>query len=149
MNKEKAISLGNLVDEYKAVGEMLLAILGLYEDFPDGVPICYNRIEKGECIAVYTGKGSYIPNVIGGYEATVAFQIAYKSYPKANYQSINAQKIADNVAEWLNNLRDYPKMTDERYVTCIQANSSIPYKENDAADGAITYVINGQMTYEK
>lgn len=149
MSETRSISLSNLVDEYKAIGEMLLCILGEYDDLPSGLPILYNRIDAGESIGLYTGQGSYIPNVIGGYEATVDFQIAYKSYPKANYQSINAQDFADDIAKWLNELTEYPKMSDDRYVTDIKANSSIPYIQEEANDGAITYVINGQMTYEK
>ena len=139
--------LSELVGEINTIGEALLNLIAECPDRPN-VPLQYNSIKAEESIGIFTGKGSYKPDVLGGFSAKINFQVAYKSFPNANGQSIKAQETVNKIMKYLSNA-SLPQLSGGRTILRITASDAIPFKEAVGNDNAITYVSDGVMEYEK
>lgn len=142
-----ALNLADIPGEYDTVAMALLAELDKCPYLPSGVKLLYNRNTDSECIVLRTMGGSYRPNVVGGYEARLSFQIGYRSYPNSNKQSIKAQEITDSIMHWLKE-SDKPLLTGGREITKLDISDCIPIGSTEN-DKATTYVASGVLHYEK
>ena len=143
----EAKPLSELVGEVNTIGEALLNLIAGCPDKPD-VPLQYNSIKAEESIGIFTGKGTFKPDVLGGFSAKINFQVAYKSFPNANGQSIKAQETVNKIMKYLTKA-NLPQLSGGRTILKVTVSDAVPFKEAVEKDNAITYVSDGVMEYEK
>lgn len=73
----------------------------------------------------------------------------HQSFPQGNGQMINAQAVVDNIAGWLEDIENLPKLTENRTITKFTANESFPDVEEVEGDKATVFAVNAIMQYEK
>ncbi len=136
--------------EYDKVGEMLLELIAECPYIPAGANIKYNSKDVGKCVYIITvGGGIKKRYVSGSFVAELGLQIAYQSFPQGNGQMINAQAVVDNIAGWLEDIENLPKLTENRTITKFTANESFPDVEEVEGDKATVFAVNAIMQYEK
>ena len=62
---------------------------------------------------------------------------------------INAQSVLDNIAGWLEDVENLPKLTGNRKITKFTASDSFSAVEEVEGDKATVYVSNVVMEYRK
>lgn len=136
--------------EYDKVGEMLLELIAECPYIPAGANIKYNSKDVGKCVYVITAGGGIKKwDIAGGFTAELNIQVAYQSFPVGNGQMINAQAVLDNIAGWLEDVENLPKLTGNRKITKFTAGGSFPDVEEVEGDKATVYVSNVVMEYLK
>ena len=140
--------------EYDKVGDMLLELIAECPYIPadilekDRILYDYADTEKG--IFILTDGGRIKKrNVLGGFTAALGIQIAYQSFPKTNLQRINAQHTVDQIAGWLGDIKNLPKLTDNRVITKFDMSGSFPTKDDAGTDGSVVFAVNAEMEYRK
>lgn len=147
MSEEKYERLS--LSEYELIGRALFELLADCPELPEGVPLKYQTKEKGESLSFMTFDSKRTSqNVHGGFTGEVNFQIAYKSFPTTNGQRINAQSVVDKIMKWLEEVRNYPLLTDDRTITKISVSSSEPFTDSGDTDGNVVFAANAVMEYE-
>ena len=135
--------------EYDKVGDMLLELIEECPFIPEGTKIKYNALETGKCISISTAGGSIKKrNVLGGFTAEMAIQIAYQSFPQGNGEMINAQAVVDNITSWMEDIQNLPRMTGNRTITKITAGGSFSDVIEVEGDKSTVYAANVVMEYE-
>ena len=147
--EEKTKPLAELAGEYELIGQALLELISSCPHIPSGLKLLYNKTDTGRSIGLLTGSGNFTADVLGGFTATIKFQIAYKSFPVSSQQSIENQAVVDKIMKWLSNTKELPKLTDGRIITKIKVSNSFPVEEGTGKDKSVTYVGSAVMEYEK
>ena len=88
-------------------------------------------------------------DIAGGFTADLNIQLAYQSFPTGNGQMINAQFVLDNIAGWLEDVENLPKLTGNRKITKFTTSDSFSAVEEVEGDKATVYVSNVVMEYRK
>lgn len=138
--------------EYDKVGEMLLELIAECPFIPadlQGTPnIFYQSMGTGKCIGILTLPGAkYVKkNVLGGFTAQVGFRVAYKSSPKNNLQTINAQSVVDDIMGWLEDTDNLPNLSNGRTITKITASNS--FLDDVGDDKSTVFSADAVMEYE-
>ena len=136
--------------EYDRIGDMLLELFADCPYIPTDAKIKYNSKDVGKCVYIMTAGGSIKSrDVIGGFTAELAIQVAYQSFPTGNGQMITAQNVVDNITSWLEDIDNFPKLTGNRKITKITAEPSFSTVEQVENDTATVYVANVVMEYRK
>lgn len=136
--------------EYDKVGEMLLELIAECPFIPKDAKVKYNSKDVGKCVYIITtGGGLKKKYISGSFTAEIGLQIAYQSFPQGNGQMINAQALVDNIANWLEDVENLPKLTGNRTITKITANNSFPNVEEVEGDKATVFAVNVVMEYYK
>lgn len=136
--------------EYDKVGEMLLELIAECPYIPAGATIKYNSKDVGKCVYIITAGGGIKKwDIAGGFTADLNIQLAYQSFPTGNGQMINAQSVLDNIAGWLEDVENLPKLTGNRKITKFTASDSFSAVEEVEGDKATVYVSNVVMEYRK
>lgn len=136
--------------EYDKVGDMLLELLAQCPYVPKDASIKINSEDAKPCVSVWTTGGNYAKKYISGsFEAELWLEIGYKSFPKGNGQMIDAQAIVDNIAKWLENITELPKLSDGRKITSFTANNSVPTVNDVESDTSTTFAVRAAMKYFK
>ena len=135
--------------EYDKVGEMLLELIAECPYIPKDAKVKYNSKDVGKCVYIITvGGGIKKRYVSGSFVAELGLQIAYQSFPQGNGQMINAQAVVDNIAGWLEDIENLPKLTENRTITKFTANGSFPDVEEVEGDKSTVFAANVVMEYE-
>ena len=136
--------------EYDKVGEMLLELIAECPYIPAGATIKYNSKDVGKCVYIITAGGGIKKwDIAGGFTADLNIQLAYQSFPTGNGQMINAQSVLDNIAGWLEDVENLPKLKGKRKITKFTASDSFSAVEEVEGDKATVYVSNVVMEYRK
>lgn len=136
--------------EYDKVGEMLLELISGCPFIPPDTKVKYNAIDVGKCVSIITAGGNIKKkNVLGGFTAELAIQIAYQSFPTGNGQMVNAQAVVDNISGWLEDIKNLPRLTGNRTITKITAGGSFPDVKDVQGDKSVVYITNVTMEYKK
>lgn len=136
--------------EYDKVGEMLLELIAECPFIPKDAKIKYNSKDVGKCVYIITAGGGIKKwDISGGFTADLNIQLAYQSFPTGNGQMINAQSVLDNIAGWLEDVENLPKLTGNRKITKFTASDSFSAVEEVEGDKATVYVSNVVMEYRK
>ena len=136
--------------EYDKVGEMLLELIAECPYIPKDAKIKYNSKDVGKCVYIITAGGGIKKwDIAGGFTAELNIQLAYQSFPTGNGQMINAQSVLDNIAGWLEDVENLPKLTGNRKITKFTASDSFSAVEEVEGDKATVYVSNVVMEYRK
>lgn len=136
--------------EYDKVGEMLLELIAECPFIPKDAKVKYNSKDVGKCVYIITAGGGIKKwDIIGGFTADLNIQLAYQSFPTGNGQMINAQSVLDNIAGWLEDVENLPKLTGNRKITKFTASDSFSTVEEVEGDKATVYVSNVVMEYRK
>lgn len=147
MSEEKYERLS--LSEYELIGRALFELLADCPELPEGVPLKYQVKEKGESVSLIIFDSRRTKqNVLGGFTAQVSFQIAYKSFPTTNGQRINAQAVVDRIMKWLEEVRNYPLLTEERTITKISVLNFVSDMDSADDDGNVVFAANAVMEYE-
>lgn len=139
--------------EYDKVGEMLLELIAECPYIPadlQGAPnIFYQSMGTGKCIGILTLPGAkYVKkNVLGGFTAQVGFRVAYKSSPKNNLQTINAQSVVDDIMGWLEDTDNLPNLSNGRTITKITASNS--FLDDVGDDKSTVFSADAVMEYKR
>lgn len=108
----------------------------------------FDALGANKSLAVFVvGNGQKKPDVTGGFSAKINFVVAYKSQPRTSDQRIARQKFVGEIVKWLENVRDLPRLTDNRTITKITA-IGVPYKSDADDKGNETYAADAVMEYE-
>lgn len=134
--------------EYKEVGLAVFETLSNYPEIPDTIHLDYQSLDALEHIGLMTVPGGkYLKMfVTGGFLAQLPFQIVYKTSPTANGQYLEAEKLMDDIAEYMEKQR--PILSDGRYTEQIVFDS-VTYRSKAEDDGSIVFVRQGTIIYEK
>lgn len=136
-------------EEYELIGKALFILLSECPYIPANIPVKYQTREIGRSLSLLTAESRVKKrNVQGGFTAEIDFQVAYKSFPKSNEQRIESQLLVDNIARWLENVKELPSLTNDRTITKITVSSSIPVVDSADEDGNQVYVSNAVIEYE-
>lgn len=137
-------------DEYDRVGDMILELFAQCPHIPKGASIKYNSEDTGTCVCIFTTGGNYLKKYVSGsFEAELWLEIGYQSFPKGNGQIINSQAVVDNIAKWLENIEELPKLSDGRTITSFSANNSFPAVKDVENDTSVTFAVKASMKYFK
>jgi hypothetical protein len=68
--------------------------------------------------------------------------------PRTSAQRIDSQAFVGKIMSWLENVRDLPKLTEERTITKITASNVVPYRDETGDDSSIIYAAEASMEYE-
>ncbi len=139
--------------EYEKVGEMLLELIAECPHIPKELleksRILYDYTDDEEGIFILTDGGKVKKkNVLGGFTAVLGMQIAYQSFPTTNMQRINAQHTVNQIAEWLGDIENLPKLTGNRVITKFDSSGSFPSKDDAGEDKSVVFAANAEMEYE-
>lgn len=136
--------------EYDKVGEMLLELIAECPFIPKDAKVKYNSKDVGKCVYIITAGGGIKKwDIAGGFTADLNIQLAYQSFPTGNGQMINAQFVLDNIAGWLEDVENLPKLTGNRKITKFTTSDSFSAVEEVEGDKATVYVSNVVMEYRK
>lgn len=136
--------------EYDKVGEMLLELIAECPFIPKDAKVKYNSKDVGKCVYIITAGGGIKKwDIAGGFTAELNIQLAYQSFPTGNAQMINAQAVLDNIAGWLEDVENLPKLTGNRKITKFTAGDSFSAVEEVGNDKSTVYVSNVVMEYRK
>lgn len=135
--------------EYTAIGQAVMDMVSSYPDAPENITYDYQSINGVNHIGVITTPGGrYLKrDVTGGFEAQLPFDIVYRCAATENIQLLNAEKLLDGIADYLENM-SYPSLTDGRAILKITMNS-ITYRTQADQSGAVQFLRSGSLRYEK
>lgn len=136
--------------EFETVGKALWELVKQYpRDEDDPIPQ-YDALGSDTSLAVLTlsGGGYKSRNVQGGFTATMNFRVAYKSMPSSSPQRIDSQAFVGKIMNWLENVKELPRLTDNRVITKITASNVIPYMDETGNDNSVVYAADATMEYE-
>lgn len=134
--------------EYDKIGDMLLELMGDCPYIPKDAKIKYNALEVGKCVAIIAvGDGTKKPDVTGGYSAKLTLRIWYQSFASTNGEMIDAQAVVENIVNWLDGIKKFPKLANDWMITKITAGVGLP-EIVEAKDKTIVYGSNVVMEYE-
>lgn len=134
--------------EYSTVAE---ALFELVQQYPEraGIKAEFDALGANKSLAVFMVGGRIKKrNVLGGFTAGVNFSVAYRSQPRTSDQRIDRQEFVGEIVKWLENVKDLPRLNDNRTITKITA-IGVPYKSEADDKGNETYAADATMEYRK
>ena len=136
--------------EYSIIEEALWKLVRQYPrqlGDPD-VKAEYDALGANKGLAVFVvGGRKKSSNVLGGFTAEINFYVAYKSSPTTSNLRIDALSFVGKIVQWLENVKDLPRLTDNRTITKITARG-VPYKDETGTDKSTVYAADATMEYE-
>lgn len=136
--------------EYSIIEEALWKLVRQYPrqtGDPD-VKAEYDALGTNKSLAVFVvGGRKKKSNVLGGFTAEINFCVAYKSNPTTSTLRIDALDYVGRIVKWLENVKDLPRLTDNRTITKITA-VGVPYKDDTSQDKSTVYAADAVMEYE-
>ena len=119
--------------EYSTVAE---ALFELVQQYPEraGIKAEFDALGANKSLAVFMVGGRIKKrNVLGGFTAD---------------QRIDRQEFVGEIVKWLENVKDLPRLNDNRTITKITA-IGVPYKSEADDKGNETYAADATMEYRK
>lgn len=136
--------------EYSTVAEALLKLVRQYprQMGDPNIKAEFDALGTKTSLAIFIVGGRIKKrNVLGGFTAEVNFSIAYKSSPTSSDQRIDRQEFVGEIVKWLENVKDLPRLTNNRTITKITT-VGVPYKSDVDDKGNETYAADAVMEYE-
>ena len=111
------------VKEQESISAAVLALVKSYETFPKTITskqIHIDELKSAVCIGIFPTTGAVVTKryISGAFEAQFPFDLLYKCNPTTNDAVIEARKVVDDLAKWLEDTQ-YPGLTDGTEIQSI------------------------------
>lgn len=145
---------------YDVISKALSAILNLFPGLMAGEKIGFADLKQDSGIAFYPTSGAIVESVDGGtYEdgdvtghvdatCLYPFTVVFRAAPRTGNQKIGIKERLDALGVWLEQLTEYPEITDEEGYTIRSVSRQTPaYISSVSEDGVEDWEISIVLKY--
>lgn len=148
------------MDGYDVISKALQAILNNFPGLEEeDEKIGFADLQKDSGIAFYPVSGAYVESVNGGtYEdgditghvdatCQYPFYVVYRAAPRTGNQKITIKEWLEQLGRWLDELAEYPELTEEGYSIRSISRQTPAYVNTVSEDGVEDWQISILLRY--
>lgn len=144
---------------YDVISKALSAILNQFPGLLVGEKIGFADLKKDSGIAYYPTSGAIVESVRAGtYEdgditghvdatCRYPFTVVLRAAPRTGNQKISIKERLDALGAWLEQLREYPELTEEGYTIRTVSRQTPAYISSVSEDGIEDWQVDMTLRY--